>query len=200
MQISITEGVLPAVSYSSGGFLVEIIYVRLSLFAFAWIQKQKKFFHYLNYFALLVMIVLAVAAFYAALHPSVEKNAILNSKMPKFLLGMLMCAMSPAQIPFWLGWTTALFAKKLLLPQRNYYNMYIVGIGLGTFAADCCFIFGGQLLGPIIKNNYDIMNMAIGTVFAISAIIQIIKMYRKKNTEDTWQAPPPVEPVHKTAA
>jgi threonine/homoserine/homoserine lactone efflux protein len=193
MQISMTEGILPAVYYSSGGFVVEIIYVRLSLFAFSWIQKQKKLFTFLNYFALIVMVVLSAAAFYAAFHPSVEKNAILNSKMPKFLLGMMMCAMSPAQIPFWLGWSTALFSKNILQPRSNYYNLYILGIGLGTFTADCCFIFGGQLVGPLIKDNYDIMNMVIGVVFAISALMQLYKILKKKNNVEDWQAPPKVE-------
>ncbi len=44
MQISISDGVVPAMLFSAGSLLVEIVYVRLSLVAMDWVRKQEKLF------------------------------------------------------------------------------------------------------------------------------------------------------------
>ena len=135
MQISVSDGVMAAMLFSFGSLLVEIIYVRTSL---------------------------AFYSFYAAMHPKVEKNFVLDSPLPKFLLGMVMCAVNPVQIPFWFGWSTVLFTKKVLLPRNDHYNSYIIGIGIGTFIGNCVFIFGGLLIAARINNNQHILNWVVG--------------------------------------
>src|SRR5450432_845555 len=131
MQISVSDGVSAAMLFSLGSLLVEIVYVRLSLVAMDWIRKQERIFKILEYITLVIVIALAVSSFYAALHPGVKKNIVLSSSLPKFILGVAMCAVNPVQIPFWFGWSTVLFTKKVLLPRNDHYNSYIVGIGLG---------------------------------------------------------------------
>ncbi|MBK9568964.1 MAG: hypothetical protein IPO53_02880 [Chitinophagaceae bacterium] len=115
----------------------------LSLVAIDWIRKQEKVLKVLEWLTLIIVLALAVSSFYAALHPKVHKNFVLDSPLPKFLLGMAMCAVNPVQIPFWFGWSTVLFTKKILLPRNDHYNAYITGIGIGTFIGNCIFIFGG---------------------------------------------------------
>lgn len=181
MQISVTDGVLAALYFSTGSLLAEVVYVRLSLVAMDWIRKQEKLFRMLEYITLLIVLALAASSFYAALHPSVEKNIVLNSPMPKFLLGLVMSAVNPVQIPFWFGWSTVLFTKKILLPRKDFYNAYIVGIGLGTLLGNFVFIFGGLLIANSINNNQHILNWVIGSIFAITALVQIWKMIRKKD-------------------
>ena len=112
MQISVSEGISSAIMFSAGSLFVEIIYVRLSLVAMDWIRKQEKLFRILEWVTLLIVVALAISSFYAALHPSVEKNIVLGSALPKFLLGVVMSAVNPVQIPFWFGWSTVLFTKK----------------------------------------------------------------------------------------
>jgi threonine/homoserine/homoserine lactone efflux protein len=180
MQISISDGIKAALLFSLGSLLAEIIYVRISLVAMDWIRKQEKIFKILEWVTLIIVIALAAASFYAALHPSQQENVILSSNLPKFILGFTMSAVNPVQIPFWFGWSTVLFTKKVLLPRSDHYNSYIIGIGLGTLVGNLVFIFGGRLIADKINNNQDILNWSIGGIFALTAIIQIWKMIRKK--------------------
>lgn len=189
MQISISDGYTKALLFSAGSLLVEIIYVRLSLVAMDWIRKQEKIFRILEWVTLLIVIALAISSFYAALHPSVEKNIVLDSPLPKFVLGLTMSAVNPVQIPFWFGWSTVLFTKKVLLPRNDHYNLYIIGIGLGTLIGNCVFIFGGQLIASKIKNNQHVLSWVIGGIFTITALIQIWKMVRKKSASHQWEHP-----------
>lgn len=181
MQISITDGVLAAMLFSAGSLLAEIVYVRISLVAMDWIRKQEKILKALEWVTFFIVLALAIASFYAAMHPSVNKNVLLDSPMPKFLLGLTMSAVNPVQIPFWFGWSTVLFTKKILLPKKNHYNIYICGIGIGTFIGNCVFIFGGLLIANKISNNQDILSWVIGGIFALTALIQLFRILRKKD-------------------
>jgi threonine/homoserine/homoserine lactone efflux protein len=181
MQISISEGVAAAMLFSAGSLLIEIIYVRISLVAIDWIRKQEKILKALEWVTLLIVIALAVSSFYAALHPGVKKNFVLSSSLPPFILGVVMCAVNPVQIPFWFGWSTVLFSKKVLLPRPDHYNSYIVGIGIGTFIGNCIFIFGGMLIASKISNNQHIVSWVIGGIFAVTAIIQLWKIIKHKD-------------------
>ena len=183
MQIAISDSITDAMLFSLGSLLVEMIYVRLSLVAIQWIDKQKKLFKILEYVTLLIILALAASSFYAAMHPEVKKNVVLSSTLPKFVLGVVMCAVSPGQIAFWLGWSTVLFTKKILLPKNSHYNAYILGIGIGTFIGNCIFIFGGLLIAQKISSHQYIVNWVIGGIFLATALLQIWNMVRKKNKD-----------------
>ena len=189
MQISVSDGVTSAILFSVGSLLVEIIYVRLSLVAMDWIRKQEKILKALEWVTLLIVLALAVSSFYAAIHPGVSKNIVLSSTLPKFLLGVIMCAVNPVQIPFWFGWSTVLFTKKVLLPRNDHYNSYILGIGIGTFIGNCVFIFGGLLIASKINNNQHILNWVIGGIFTVTALMQAWKMWRNKGSVHKLEHP-----------
>jgi threonine/homoserine/homoserine lactone efflux protein len=189
MQISISTGTIAAIFFSLGSLLAEMIYVRLSLVAMDWIRKQEKIFKILEWVTLVIVLALAFSSFYAALHPKVEKNIVLDSPLPKFVLGFVMSAVNPIQIPFWFGWSTVLFTKNILLPRTDHYNAYIVGIGLGTFVGNCVFIFGGLLIATRINKNQDVLNWVIGGIFAITAVIQIVRMIHKKGAVHKLEHP-----------
>lgn len=189
MQISVSDGVMAAMLFSFGSLLVEIIYVRISLVAMDWIRKQEKLLKALEWVTLLIVLALAFSSFYAAMHPKVEKNFVLDSPLPKFLLGMVMCAVNPVQIPFWFGWSTVLFTKKVLLPRNDHYNSYIIGIGIGTFIGNCVFIFGGLLIAARINNNQHILNWVVGGIFALTALIQAWRMWRHKGAVHKLEHP-----------
>ncbi len=180
MQIAITESVKNAILFSLGSLTAEVVYVRLSLVAMDWVRKQERIFKMLEWLTLLIVVALAVTSFYAALHPSNNKNIILNNRLPSYLLGLTMSAINPVQIPFWFGWSTVLFTKKVLLPKPSNYNIYIIGIGLGTLLGNCVFIFGGRLVAGNIQNNQSVLNYAIGGVFVVTALIQVWRMFVKK--------------------
>jgi threonine/homoserine/homoserine lactone efflux protein len=181
MQISVSDGINQAMLFSLGSLVAEIIYVRISLVAMDWVRKQEVFFKILEWVTLLIVLALAAFSFYAALNPTVQENKILSSRMPKILLGFTMSGLNPVQIPFWFGWSTVLFSKKILLPRNDHYNSYIIGIGIGTFIGNLVFIFGGQIIADRINNNQHILNWVIGGIFTITALFQIWKIMRKKD-------------------
>ncbi|MBP7556680.1 MAG: LysE family transporter [Chitinophagaceae bacterium] len=180
MQIAITDGVAAAMFFSMGSLLVEVVYVRLSLVAMDWVRRQEKLLKALEWVTLLIVLALAASSFYAAMNPTVNENVILSSTLPRWLLGIVMSAVNPVQIPFWFGWSTILFTKNILQPRRDHYNVYILGIGLGTFAGNCIFIFGGLMIANRINNNQHVLNWVIGGIFALTAVIQIWRMVTKK--------------------
>ena len=180
MQISVSDGIRPALYFTLGALLVEIIYVRISLVAMDWVQKQERLFRWLEWFTVLIILALAISNFIAAASPHAEKNVILSHTIHRFWLGMAMSAINPAQIPFWFGWSTALFTKKVLLPRNDHYNTYIAGIGLGTFLGNAVFIFGGQLIVNRLNANEGLISWIIGGVFAITALIMTWRILNKR--------------------
>jgi threonine/homoserine/homoserine lactone efflux protein len=189
MQISISDGIIAAMEFSVGSLLAEVIYVRLSLVAMDWIRKKEFIFKMLEWITLAIVDILAVSSFYAAMNPSVKENVFLGSPLPKILLGFSMSAVSPAQIPFWFGWSTVLLSKKILLPVNNHYNSYITGIGLGTLIGNGLFIFGGRLIADKIKNSEQTLNWIIGGIFLLTALIQVWKMFKKKSAVHQLEHP-----------
>lgn len=180
MQIAITESVRSAMLFSLGALTAEMVYVRISLLAMDWVRKQEKIFKLLEWLTLLIVIALAVTSFFAASNPHENKNIILNSNLPSYILGITMGAVNPMQIPFWFGWSTVLFTKKILLPNKHHFNFYTIGIGVGTLIGNSLFIFGGRLIASKIQNNQSVMNYVIAGIFVITAIIQMWRMFVKK--------------------
>jgi threonine/homoserine/homoserine lactone efflux protein len=181
MQIAITDGVSPAMYFVLGALLVEMIYVRISLVAMNWVFKHKQLFRWLEWISIVIVLALAVSSFIAAADPVVKKNVLLSSGIHRFWLGVMMSALNPVQIPFWFGWSTVLFTKKVLEHNSSHYNIYIFGIGTGTFIGNLVFVFGGRFIVDVLNTNQKILHWVIGGIFLVTAIILTIKVLRKKD-------------------
>jgi len=181
MQISVTDGVSPALYFVTGALLVEMIYVRMSLVAMNWVMSHKKLFRLLEWLSIAIVLALAISSFVAAADPVVKKNVILSSGIHRFWLGMIMSALNPIQIPFWFGWSTVLFSKNVLQHNNSHYNLYITGIGTGTFIGNLIFILGGRFIVDVLNTNQKILHWVIGSIFLVTAVILLIKLLRKKD-------------------
>lgn len=189
MQIGITDGVSPALWFAAGSLTAEIIYVRLSLVAMDWVRRQNKILRALEWLTVIIVLALAVSSFWAAIHPEGEKNVILSNTMHRGLLGFTMSVLNPVQIPFWFGWSTVLFTKNILKPGILNYNIYILGIGVGTFTGNCIFIFGGRLMVDKLNASQTTLNYIIGSIFLITALLQLYRIYKKKDTVHQMEHP-----------
>lgn len=184
MQIGIQESIGNALFFSLGSLLVEMVYVRISLVGIDWVRKQAVLMRVMEWITLAIILALAAGSFIAAMKEGGEaKNVMLNNNMHRFLLGMFMSAINPVQIPFWFGWSTVLFTKKILEPNKLQYNFYIIGIGTGTLMGNAVFIFGGKWIVGKIANSEQYLNWVIGSIFAITALIQLWKLLRKKKSQ-----------------
>jgi threonine/homoserine/homoserine lactone efflux protein len=182
MQIGIQESIREAIWFSFGSLLVEMIYVRISLVGIDWVRKQARLMKWMEWITLAIIVALAIGSFIAAAKGGGNtKNIMLNNHLHRFLLGMLMCAINPVQIPFWFGWSTVLFTKNILQPVQSQYNVYIIGIGIGTLMGNCVFIFGGKWMVQRIANSQQYLNWVIGGIFALTAVIQLVKMLLHKD-------------------
>jgi len=80
--------------------------------------------------------------------------------------------------------STVLFTKKILQPNNSNYNLYIVGIGLGTLMGNCVFIFGGKWMYEKMNANQNMLNYVLGAIFTLTAIIQLIKILTHKDAAE----------------
>jgi len=180
MQISVSENILNGVYFALGALLVEMIYVRISLVGINWVSKQKRLFRWMEWIALAIVVALAIGSFIAAANPHQSKNVMLENNIHRFLLGLMLSAINPVQIPFWFGWSTVLFAKKILQAKNSFYNIYITGIGLGTLFGFLVFIMGGRLVADKLNASQSAVNWVIGGIFTVTAVIFLIKIIIKK--------------------
>ncbi len=69
---------------------------------------------------------------------------------------------------------------------------------------NCVFIFGGKYLVDKLNANQNILNYVIGGIFAITAIIQLIKIITHKDAAEKLERlgandeTPIGEPLHET--
>lgn len=190
MQISLSDGWLPALRFSLGCLIVEVIYVRISLVGMNWVSRQRRLFRWLEWITVAVIAALAVSSFITAAQGAKATNPILSQTLPRFWLGIAMSAVNPVQIPFWFGWSTVLFARGILHNNRTQYNLYITGIGIGTFIGNAIFIFGGRWMAERLARQQHVVNYAIGGIFALTAIIQFIRILQGKGMAGKIQASP----------
>lgn len=178
MQLSATRGVLPAVYFSVGALLVEMIYVRLSLATMDFFRKKSGWFRIMEWVSLLIIAALAVGSLVGA---GVERPvSILDSGLPPFWSGVFLSAVNPLQIPFWFGWSAFLFSRKQRVPGTWVYPLYITGIGLGTFLGNGIFIWGGFVLVNTLQVSNHLMQGIAGGAFALAALVQGYRMYFRK--------------------
>ena len=181
MQISVQESVHNAILFSLGSLTVEMIYVRISLVGINWVRRQKKLFRYMEWITVAIVLALAIGSFAAAMKPHAAKNVVLNNNINRYALGVMLSAINPVQIPFWFGWSTVLFTKNILAPKNSFYNLYIVGIGIGTLLGNFVFIFGGKWIVTLLNGNQNLLNWIIGGIFTVTAVIFLIKILMHKD-------------------
>lgn len=190
MQIGIIDGISPALWFSLGSLSAEIIYVRLSLVAMDWVRRQGKLLKALEWMTVVIVLALAASSFWSAANPSAEDgNILLSNTMHRGLLGFTMSLINPVQIPFWFGWSTVLFTKRILKPGIWNYNSYIFGIAVGTFTGNCLFIFGGRLLVDQLNASQDLLNWIIGGVFLLTGLFQMYRIFKHKDAVHQMEHP-----------
>lgn len=188
MEISTRESIHQGMYFSLGTIFTEIIYARITVAGVNRIRKHNNIFTWAEWITLALIIALAAGSFHAANSKTETNNILLNNDINRFVLGMMMSALTFMHIPFWFGWSTVLFSKKILKEGNTFYNVYVAAIGTGTFLANCIFIYGGILIVNKLNNNQHMINIILGWIFVITAIIQFIKIIWFKPKEEIIQA------------
>lgn len=179
-QIGIQEGFKKAWIFAIGVAIVEMLYLRFALKGMDWVVQHRSWFVVLGWITVVLFLFFGVASFIlASKQVSEKKPVILNNTLHRFLLGLMMSALNPIQIPFWFLWTSTMIQTKILPITPWAYTVFTVGAGLGTIGGLALYIHGGNWL--VKKNNTGnkTLNQIMGAIFIITALIQLYRMVYK---------------------
>lgn len=176
-QIAVQESFRNAWKYAIGVAIVEIIYLRLTLSGVDWIIQHKLFFEILGWLTVVVFLTLGILSFITAEKQQKEKKALLlNNNISRFLLGLSMSALNPAQIPFWFIWSSYLMETSRLHSDSTDFNIFTIGCGTGTIAGLALYMYGGNWLITKMNASNRALNIVMGIIFIIAALAQLYRM------------------------
>jgi len=181
-QLAVQEEYKNAWKYALGIVLVEVIYLRLALTGMDWVVEHKQLFAIMGWLTVIIFITLGVLAFVMARkQTSAKKSLLLDNKMDRFLLGVVVSGINPAQIPFWSLWSTELLNSKILQPTTAQFNLFTAGAGPGSLACLAGYIHGGKWMITKLKTSNKGLNIFMGIVFILAGLFQLYNMLFKKN-------------------
>lgn len=179
-QVGLQEGFKKAWEFAIGVAIVEMVYLRFALIGMDWVVQHRMIFLGLGWLTVVLFLVLGVMAFVTARKQHAEKKAlVLNNNIHRFLLGMMMSALNPVQIPFWFLWTSTLIQAKMLDVNTLSFNLFTVGAGTGTIAGLAVYIHGGNWLVNKLKTSNKTLNMVMGIIFLLTALLQLYRIVYK---------------------
>jgi len=178
-QIAVQENFRNAWKYSAGVALIEMIYLRLVLSGMEVIAGFPKVFFWFNCSTVILFLVFGVLSLREAGKQNDNKKALLlNNRLDRFLLGLSMSALNPAQIPFWFIWTGYFMSQGWLKPGFTIFNIFTLGAALGTLGGLAVYMFGGNWLVVKMKTSNRRLNQLMGFVFILAALAQLYRILR----------------------
>jgi threonine/homoserine/homoserine lactone efflux protein len=145
-----------------------------------WVVENKTLFTIMGWITVVVFIGLGVLAFILARkQTSAKKGLLINNKINRFLLGMMVSGVNPAQIPFWFLWSTQLLDAKVIQPTMLHFNLFTIGAGIGSLAGLAVYIHGGKWLITKLKTSNRGLNVFMGVVFILAGLFQLYNMLFK---------------------
>ena len=178
LQIAAVKGFWAGVFFSLGDLVVEVLFVRILLIGLGWLEGQKKLLRILEGISGIVLLLLAFFSFRAALYPESAGQILVNNNLHPFLFGMVVRALIPTLIPYWLGICVALFSTGTLVRKASCYNRFVIGLGLGTFSAHFLYVVGGLFAKDFIIEWNVAVQWLLGVFFGVMGVMQLRKALR----------------------
>lgn len=176
-QIAVQESFRNAWKYAIGVALVEMIYLRLVLSGLQWIVDHQIVLTVFYWLTCLFFLVLGIWSFITAYKQQQDKKALLlNNRIDRFLLGMSMGALNPAQIPFWFIWTGYFLNLGWLKAGAASFNLFTLGSGIGTIGGLWVYMYGGNWLVQKMKTSNRTLNIIMGIIFIVAAVAQLYRV------------------------
>jgi threonine/homoserine/homoserine lactone efflux protein len=176
-QIAVQENFRNAWKYSIGVAIIEMVYLRGVLSGVQWIIEHQVLFIIFNWITVVFFLVLGILSFVTAQKQENAKKALLlTNRLDRFLLGMSMSALNPAQIPFWFIWTGYFLNLGWLKPGFIFFNFFTLGSGLGTIGGLIVYVYGGNWLVMKMNTSHRTLNKIMGIIFIFAAIAQLYRV------------------------
>lgn len=177
-ELVVTHRNAAAVEFGAGAIAVELLLVRVALVAIDQLARLRRLFRLFQGLTVMILLTLAASSLKAAWqHQPLQASASALAYLHPLVAGLLLSLLNPLHLPFWMGWTAALRSKGILDPTGRAYNMYLIGIGLGTSLAFVCYGVVGDYLQTHIERQQPLINAAVGLALLGTAILQGCKLF-----------------------
>lgn len=166
-EIAASKGLLSALWFCMAVVLVELVVVRLTLFGNERLQLNGKVMDYLLPLGILLLMYLSISHFMDSTRIGEvdSKIGLLPRFKSTFVLGFLLSALNPLQIPFWMTWNKVLESKGILETKRRDYTFYISGIGMGTLIGLGAFVLAGKYIFTNYNDYSKVTNLIMGLLY-----------------------------------
>lgn len=180
-KIAITKGLYDALLFTIAVVSIEIVVVRICLFAAGRIRINSKLSYYLYPIAIALLVYLAIDILTSIQEiTTIKTDGIFFPEIKSsFLLGLLLSALNPLQFPYWIGWNKIMLERKVLKVTTVSFSSYLIGIGLGTLTALLLFIFIGHYIFKDFEEYNYIVSLILGLIYICFAIYLMILFYKK---------------------
>jgi len=178
-QIAVQENFRNAWKYSAGVALIEMLYLRLILSGMSRVMDNRILLSVFNWLAVLFFLALGILSFVSARRQDPDKKALLlNNHLDRFILGISLSVLNPAQIPFWFIWSGYFLNQGWLPAGFTYFNLFTLGSGLGTVGGLAVYMYGGKGLVMKMKTSNQTLNKMMGIIFILAALILVYQIWR----------------------
>ncbi len=179
-QLAVQEGLKNAWKYSIGIVIIEVIYLRLALTAMDWVVEHQLIFTIMSWLTVVVFLGLGILSLIMARRQTKEKKGLLlNNKMNRFLLGVSVSAINPAQLPFWFIWSTQFISLGILKTTFTDFNLFTGGAAIGSIAGLALYVHGGKWVITKMKASNKQLNIFMGIVFILASLFQLYNILFK---------------------
>jgi threonine/homoserine/homoserine lactone efflux protein len=186
-SLVINKGIIQAVEFALGAILVEIVLVRIAIAAVKKSEGLKRLNKFFSALTCIVLFLFAWISFRAAFETHKFETVLPFTSQRPFLSGVFLSLINPLHLPFWLGWTAVLKSKKIFWDSKSTYNIYVIGIGVGTSIAFFTYAILGNFLIDFLKEKQTLLNWIIGIALLVTCLLQFYKSFIKEKINSSAQ-------------
>ena len=172
---TIHNGYRSGVMVSLGATVIEFLYTFIALMSIDFFVQNVSVNVYINLLAMIVFFVLGVY------HFSKKTKLILESegeyKTFDFIKGILLASMNMLIIPFWIFLALWLKNQGFEFSSMSLIFVFSTGSALGALLVFLLYIWLGRFIVNKIRTVSFYTNKAVGLVFLILGIYQLIQLF-----------------------
>jgi hypothetical protein len=174
------RGEMPgAIEFSVAAITVELLLVRVAIMLIKRLEKLANFLKIFGFLTAGLLLFLAFSSLHAALEMQAFRAALPFSFLNPVVSGLLLSVTNPLHLPFWIGWTTVLRSKKILIDEPGANSIFIAAIGMGTAGGFFLYGIAGGYLIRLLGSRQVLLNWMVGAALLVMALIQLYKIFFK---------------------
>lgn len=168
-----------ATGFSLAAISVEVILVRVALAAIRRLERLTRLFRLFSLLTIAALLALAFSSLLAAWQMQAFRASLPFRGLNPVLAGLLLSAINPLHLPFWMGWTAVLKSRKILDDRPRSYTACMTGIAAGTALAFTVYGLAGTFLIPRLSARQPLLNWIVGIALLAAALAQAWKTFLK---------------------